>query len=276
MQEYYLDKNRIYYRKNEFKRERLTLVFIHGVSGSSSAWLNYEPIFENNYNVLIYDIRGHGMSKKYPKYKDYAIENFANDLEELLKYLQIKKFVLITNSFGGIIGLKYMESHQDNLLLNIMTSPEIFLNEGIMGRIIRPIFWSITQIISILPWNPKPRGHVDYSKYINVSEWDIGRNWADMRNTGLRAHMYTLRHSFKKEQEYNLQNIHAPTLIIHGEKDGMVPVKNVLSLKEKIPNAEMIIIPNATHDSARNNSKEISEAIEYFLDKNKTSLLRSI
>ena len=156
-----------------------------------------------------------------------------------------------------------------------MTSPEIYLNEGIIGSIVRPIFWLITQIVRVLPWNPKPRGHVDYSKYINVSEWDIGRNWADMKNTGLRAHMYTLRHSFKKEQEYHLQNIHVPTLIIHGEKDGMVPLKNVLRLKGKIPNAEMIIVPNATHDSARNNSKELSEAIELFLEKNK-SLLQSI
>jgi pimeloyl-ACP methyl ester carboxylesterase len=271
MQEHYLDNDRIYYRTNEFKPGRLTLVFVHGVSGSSSAWLNYEPMFENKYNVLFFDIRGHGLSKKYPKYTDYAIENFTNDLEELLKYLQIKKFILITNSFGGIIGLKYIERHQDKLLGNIMTSPEIFLNEGTMGKIIRPIFGLITKIVSIIPWNPKPRGHVDYSKYINVSEWDIGRNWADLHNTGLRAHMYTLRHSFKKEQEYNLQNIHVPTLIIHGEKDGMVPVKNVLRLKEKIPNGELIIIPKATHDSARNNSKEISEAIESFIEKNKAS-----
>jgi len=273
MQEHYLDNDRIYYRKNKFQPGRLTLVFVHGVSGSSSAWSNYEPIFENNYNILIYDIRGHGLSKKYPNYSDYAIENFANDLDALVKYLQIKKFILITNSFGGLIALEYIKRHQDILLGNIMTSPEIFLNEGFVAKIIRPIFWLITQLVSILPWNPKPRGHVDYSKYINVSEWDIGRNWADMRNTGLRAHMYTLRHSFRKEQEYNLQKIHVPTLIIHGEKDGMVPIKNVLRLKEKIGGAEMVIVPNATHDSARNNTKEISETIKSFLEKNKESLL---
>jgi pimeloyl-ACP methyl ester carboxylesterase len=56
----------------------------------------------------------------------------------------------------------------------------------------------------------------------------------------------------------------------------MVPIKNVLRLKEKIPNAEMAIVPNGTHDSARNNVKEISEAIESFLGKNKESLRESI
>jgi pimeloyl-ACP methyl ester carboxylesterase len=275
MKEYYLD-NRIYYRKNEFEPNKLTLVFVHGVSGSSSAWLNYEPIFEKKYNVLFYDIRGHGLSKKYLKFNDYAVKNFTDDLDTLITYLQIKKFILITNSFGGLIGLEYIKGHQDNLLGNIMTSPEIFLNEDPAAKIIRPILWLVAQIVSILPSNSKPRGHVDYSKYINVPEWDIGRNWADMYNTGLRAHIYTLLHSFHRKQEYNLQNIHVPTLIIHGEKDGMVPVKNALRLKEEIPGAEMITVPNATHDSARNNFREISEAIESFLEKNKESLRKGL
>ena len=68
MKEHFFE-DRIYYRTNEFKSDRLTLVFVHGVSGSSSAWLPYEKIFENKYNVLTYDIRGHGLSKKYPHYE---------------------------------------------------------------------------------------------------------------------------------------------------------------------------------------------------------------
>ena len=64
MKEYYFDNDKIYYRTNEFKADRLILVFIHGVSGSSSSWWTYEKIFENKYNILTYDIRGHGKSKK--------------------------------------------------------------------------------------------------------------------------------------------------------------------------------------------------------------------
>ena len=77
--------------KTEFIIERtsgsptdLTLVFAHGVSGSSSAWWPYEKIFENKYNVLTYDIRGHGLSKKYPNYEDYEIKNFVKDFHDLI------------------------------------------------------------------------------------------------------------------------------------------------------------------------------------------------
>ena len=99
MQEHIFD-NRIYYRTNEFQPGRPTLVFAHGVSGSSSAWLPYEKIFENKYNILTYDIRGHGLSKKYPHYEDYEIKKFAEDLHDLVSSLGITKFVLVSNSFG--------------------------------------------------------------------------------------------------------------------------------------------------------------------------------
>ena len=52
------------------------MVFVHGVSGSSSAWWPYEKIFENKYNILTFDIRGHGKLKKFPNYSDYKIKNF--------------------------------------------------------------------------------------------------------------------------------------------------------------------------------------------------------
>ena len=57
--ERYLD-NRVYYRHGEIKNERQTLVFIHGLLGSSSAWRPYEARFGTDYNLLFFDLRGHG------------------------------------------------------------------------------------------------------------------------------------------------------------------------------------------------------------------------
>lgn len=265
MKEQYLN-NEIYYRTNEFRPERLTLVFIHGVSGSSSAWLPYEKIFEQRYNILNYDIRGHGMSKKYPNYLDYKVENFAEDLNELILFLNIKKFVLVSNSFGSLIHLEYLKSHGENVLANIFTSPEVYAYEGFMAKIFRAIL-KLTIFLKLLPFNPKPRGHVDYSKYPNSTDWSVGRNFADMRNTGLRAHFYTLKQSFRPDQEYSLEKTNVPTLIIHGEKDTMVPIKNALAMSKKINGAQFIGIPNVDHNTVHNAVKEMSEAMESFLKK---------
>jgi len=267
MKEYFLGDEEIYYRKNDFKKERPTLVFIHGVSGSSSAWLPYEDEFKNKYNVLIYDIRGHGLSKKYPRYEDYEIKNFAYDLHDLVMYLNISKFILISNSFAGLVVLEYIKLWRDTVIANIFTSPEIYMYDGFLAKIGRPILKIITNLLRFMPFDPKPRGHVDYSKHANSTDWNIKRNLADMKNTGIHAHFFTLRHSMNSEQEYEMEQINMPTLIIHGDKDTMVPLKNAQKMSREIKNSEFINIPDVDHNTVHNAVKEISEAIENFIDK---------
>ena len=260
--------DRIYYRTNEFKPDRLTLVFAHGVSGSSSAWWPYEKIFANKYNILTYDIRGHGLSKKYPHYEDYEIKNFVEDLRDLITYLKIEKFILISNSFAGLVHLEYLKKYRENIIANVFTSPGIYLDKEFSAKIFRPVSKIITNVLNFLPFNPKPRGHVDYSKHQNSADWDIKRNIADMKNTGLHAHFYTLRRTFLPGQKYDLEKINVPTLIIHGEKDSMVPIKNAIKMSKEIKNAEFVSIPNTNHNSVHNGVKVMSEAIENFIEKN--------
>lgn len=266
MKEFYWEEKGIYYRTNEFRTDRVTLVFMHGVSGSSSAWLPYEKIFENKYNILNYDIRGHGTSKKYPHYEDYKVKNFTNDLYDLVTYLKIPQFVLISNSFAGLIHLEYLKTHRETVTANIFTSPEVYLDEGFFAKITRLVL-SLTALFNLLPFNPKPRGHVDYAKFIGSTDWSMGRNFADMRNTGLRAHFYTLRQSLVPGQKYDLQKINVPTLILHGKKDSMVSIKNSIKMSKEIKNSEFLSIPRIDHNTVHNAVKEMSQAMESFLGK---------
>ena len=263
MKEYYFD-NRIYYRVNDFKPDRKTLVFIHGVSGSCSAWWPFEKIFENEYNILTYDIRGHGLSKKYPNYEDYEITNFVNDLHDLLAHLNISKFVLISSSFGTLIAREYLKQYRQTVTALIFTSVEDYEGDAFILKIGRPALKVITSILHFLPFNSKPRGHVDYSKIKN-SDWSIERNFADTRNTGLRPQFCVIRQSFLPGREYDLDKINVPTLIIHGEKDSIVPIKNAIAFSKKIKNSKFVKIPNFDHDIHHNAVKEMSEAIEDFV-----------
>jgi len=263
MQEYYF-KDKIYYRKNEWKPDRMTLVFVHGVSGSCSAWWPYEKIFENKYNILTYDIRGHGNSKKYQNYEDYSVKNFASDLHDLVTFLNIQKFVLISSSFATLIAREYLKKYRDSVIALIFTSTEDFEKDELRLKIIRPILRVVNTIIGLFPFNPKTRGHVDYSK-LNNWDWSPQRNFADTRNTGLRAQFYTIEQSFLPGQEYELEKINVPVLIIHGEKDTIVPIKNAVAFSKKIKTSKFVKIQNFDHDIHHNAVKEMSLAIDDFV-----------
>lgn len=265
MKEYFL-KNEIYYRTNEFKPNRITLVFVHGVSGSCSAWLPYEKIFENKYNVLTYDIRGHGKSKKFPNYADYDMKCFANDIHDLVSHLNILKFVIISHSFAAPIALEYIKLFRETIIATVFLSPMINLNKNFSTTIMRPIL-KLTKAFNLFPFNPKKGGHVDYTKHPNTADWNIKRNYADIKNTTLRIHLYCLRQSFYKTlPEYDLEKINIPTLIMHGEKDSFVPVKNSVIMSQIIPNSELVIIPDIDHIVVLNKVKEVSKAIENFIE----------
>ncbi|MBI3888510.1 alpha/beta hydrolase [Candidatus Nomurabacteria bacterium] len=271
MQEHIFE-DRIYYRTNEFKPERLTLVFAHGAGGSSSAWLPYEKIFENKYNILSYDIRGHGKSKKYLNYEDYEIKKFAFDLHDLVNYLKIHKFILISNSFAGLVAFEYIKMWRSDVIGNVFTSPEVFLHEGLFAKIVRPMVSLLSRLFTILPFDPKPRGQVDYSKHIGSSDWDIKRNLADIRNTTPRVQFYAIQQSLNPKQEYCLEKIDVPTLVIHGELDSMVPMKNSIRLSKEIKNSEFVCVKNVDHNTVHNGVKFMSAAIESFIEKNKNVL----
>ena len=261
----YVFKNEIYYRTNEFKPGRLTLVLVHGVSGSSSAWLPYEKIFENKYNVLTYDIRGHGKSKKFLNYADYEMKCFAGDLYDLVSHLNISKFIIISHSFAAPIALEYIKSFRETVSAAIFLSPMLDLTNSFSGKIMRSIL-KLTRFFSWFSFNPKPGGHLDYTKYPNTTDWNIKKNYTHIKNTTFRIHLYCLRQSvILKPEHFSLEKINVPTLILHGKKDSMVGIKNSIILSEKIPNSKLVIIPNIDHIVVLNKVKEVSETISNFI-----------
>ena len=270
MKEFYL-KEEIYHRINEFKKDRLTLVFIHGLTGSSSAWIPYEKIFEDKYNILTYDIRGHGKSKKYPRYEDYEIKKFAEDLHSLILHLNISKFILISHSFGTLIAAEYLKLHPEKVLANIFLSPIFGSEKGLTAKILRLIL-KPAKIFNLLSFNPKPGRHIDYSNFLNTTDWDIKRFYADIPNTTLRVHSYCLKQSLIPQQEYFPGKFNIPILTVHGTKDTLAKAENSVIFSRKIKNCELVLIQNANHFFMLNDIKGTSSILESFIEKNKKDL----
>ncbi len=265
MREYFSEKLGLYYRKNDWRPGRKSLVFIHGVSASSSAYLRYDEKFKTDYNVLFFDLRGHGKSAKSNKYEDYEIKNLANDLFELVTELGLQKFVLISHSFGTLVALEFLAKHQNMAEKIIFLSP-IIDNNKLFGLILKP-FVKIAVWLDNFRFSPKPAGHVDYSKYPMSGEWSARRLWADVKNTGLRVYLYCVGQMYKFDGKNLLEKIAAPTLIIHGKKDGYSSVGNAFYMAGKIKNSELHVIPDADHIIVLNNFDEVSAAMEKFIGK---------
>lgn len=265
MKEYFFEQRGIYYRVNEFRPERQTIVFVHGVSGSSSAWLPYEKDLESVYNILSFDLRGHGKSEKPRTYEEYKISDFVEDLRSLIEFLQIGKFVFVGHSMGCFVILAYLHNYQEKVSKVVLLAPNFSGNKVLSAKMLIPLIYVGATLFEKIPYSPERGKHIDYSKYPNSSDWSIPRTIADMRNTTLRAYLYTTKQWYNFDAEDFLEKIHIPTLIIHGKKDTIFPVKYGVFMASKIPSAKIVLLENADHIIALNNAQEILKEVRDFM-----------
>lgn len=266
MTEQIYEPKKIYYRINEFKPDRPTLLFIHGISGSSSSWRLYEEKFLDKYNLITFDLRGHGKSVKFPNLDDYAINKFAEDIFELTSYLNIKSFVLISHSFGVLIALAFMAEHMEMVDRVIFLSPNKAPGKILAAKIIKPLF-KLVGLLKIFPFNTSGRGHIDYDRFKNTGDWNIRRMIADIHNTSLRVYLFGSRQSYNVDYGAIVDQINVPTLILHGKKDSIFPVAGAIEMAKKIKKSKLIILDRADHILVLNFFPEVSSAIEMFVDE---------
>ena len=89
------------------------LVFLHGVMGSGANWRRVVPHFQNSYQVLTFDQRGHGWSFK--PATGYAPEDYSLDLRLILDELNWNKVSLIGHSMGGRNALHFAQKYPQRL-----------------------------------------------------------------------------------------------------------------------------------------------------------------
>jgi len=78
-------------------------VFIHGFGGSSKVWFKQIRDFQEHFNVILIDLRGHGKSQNLPTHKRYSFELIAKEVAEVINFLKIQKAHFIGVSLGSII-----------------------------------------------------------------------------------------------------------------------------------------------------------------------------
>lgn len=272
MHEYFLETRGIYYRTNQWESSRPTLVFVHGLSGSSSAWDAYEEHFKNSYNLLTFDLRGHGRSYRHKKYDAYDIGHFVDDMHELLLHCEVEKFVLISHSFGTLVALEFLAHYEEMVTHAVFLSPSFAPGKSTGAKLIAP-FLALAPKLELLPQRTNRGKHIDYRKYPDTGDWNLRRILADVPNTGVRIYLYCTRQSFDVDREGLLPHITIPVLIMHGKKDSIFPVENSLVMKERIRGAELILLEHADHIIVLNNSNEVSSAIAHFIEGSNKSRL---
>lgn len=238
-------------------------MFIHGLSGSSSAWNEYENYFKNRYNIISLDLRGHGKSFRPENISDYEFKKFSEDIYNILKKENIKETNIISHSLGSLIAIQFHKDYPKIVNSMLLISPHYAPNKIKFSKLLLSFIKTIKLVLII---NKKKKGnHVNYKNYQNTGDWNLRRMYADIKNTGLKSFIYSTIKSYEVDYEEYIKTIKTPAWIVHGKKDTIFPISGSENISKILKNSKIIILDNANHIIVLNNFKELSKIINKFM-----------
>ena len=205
------------------------LLLLHGYTQSSKSWKPYVKEYENEYEVYLIDLTGHGNSE--PFKEDLSIKSVAQDLNSLIQYLQLKKIKAIGFSFGGDV-LYQLALINPSLIKSMITI-------GAVGT------WTIN----------------DFPEYLKAFTFENRNNfsWLKTSHAG-DEHIKAIMNQFKnytiKVSDKELQRIKPEILIMIGDDDEGMDLEEVVRVKKNLPNSDLWILPNVAHGAHEGENKD--------------------
>ena len=224
------------------------LLLIMGMSGTHLSW--GEPFLETlrrDFDVVIYDHRGIGLSSDAPA--GYSIADLADDAAGLLDVIGWESAHVVGISMGGMVAQELVLRHPDRvrtLTLGCtyaggegasLSAPEVIqglteaMTSGDRERAIRA-GWG---------YNVSPRFAADEDQYTEFRRRALE---VPARLPAIMAQMQAIQPHNTSER---LGQITAPTLVIHGTEDQMLPASNAEAIGRRIPDARVEIMDGIGH-----------------------------
>ncbi len=263
--------------------QAIPLVCLHGFPTSSWDWQPILPQLTINFRVITLDFLGYGLSDK-PLNYDYQINDQADIVEDLLKFLGIHQYHLLAHDYGDTVAQELLaRNHSQKLAIRKNTNtPSILscclLNGGLFPETHRPLLAqkllasSIGKwLSSILPFKVV-RNALSKTFHPNFSlpkdEWHILQGFMQYHR-GIQAQHKLI--DYMQQRRINrqrwvepLQNPPCPILLINGEDDPISGQHMVQRYSELVQNPKIISIKQCGHYPQLEKPDEIVTALLNF------------
>lgn len=229
-------------------RDAPPVILLHGFGASLDTWEPWAQALSTRFRVIRFDLPGFGLTGADPT-GDYTDARAMQCLVALMDQLGIDRAAIIGNSLGGRIAWTFAAEHPERVTRLVLVSPDGFASPGFAyGK--AP---DIPLMMQALPY-VAPRGMLKanlaaaYARPEVLSETTLTRYRDMMLAPGVRSAMLArMGQTVLRDPAPILARITAPTLLLWGEKDGMIPVANAQDYLANLPDATLVRLPDLGH-----------------------------
>ena len=231
------------------------VTFSHGWPLSSDAW-DGQMLFlvQNGFRVVAHDRRGHGRSSQASSGND--MDGYADDLAAVIEALDLKDATLVGHSTGGGEVVRYIARHGTKRVAKavlIAAVPPIMLKtaanpEGLPIEVFDNMRSGLIKDHSQFYKDLATQFYGANRPGAKVSQGILDQFWLWSMQAGLKNAYESIKAFSETDFTEDLKKIDVPTLVMHGEDDQIVPVKDAAVKSARlIKGAKEIYYPGAPH-----------------------------
>ncbi|WP_298194000.1 alpha/beta hydrolase [Novosphingobium sp.] len=229
-------------------REAPAVILLHGFGSSLDTWDAWAKALSARYRVIRLDLPGFGLTGPDPT-GDYSDARTLAVLAALMDQLALPKATLIGNSLGGRFAWEFAAHYPQRVDKLVLISPDGFASPGFeYGK--AP---EVPLMLEAMPW-VGPRSLIRANLAPAWAHPDalpdaVLDRYRDMLLApGVRrAILDRTRQTVLTDPAPRLRSITAPTLLLWGEQDAMIPISNAQDYLRLMPGARLVRLPGMGH-----------------------------
>ncbi len=240
-----------------------SLLLAPGLGAHSGVWGPFPQVFAGKRRVVTYDPRGLGSSSAGEG--ELTLGTMAADIKAVLDACAIEKTALMGVSMGALVALRFALDYPDAVSRLVLVTPAassgryakwLFETLGILNERLAPDeYVKLTGMLAFAPpFFEKGYGMIkDMLKMLTPTEAEykqIGRQLECLKEADITS---------------ELSQIEAPTLIIAGERDTLVPIEEARRLAARLRGSRLHTLPDVGHSPFLEATEEVITLINEFL-----------
>jgi non-heme chloroperoxidase len=249
------------------------ILFSHGWPLSADAWDGQMLFFgQNGFRVIAHDRRGHGRSDQ--PWDGNTMDQYADDLAELIEKLDLKDLVMIGHSTGGGEVAHYIGRHGTARVAKVVlvgaVPPLMLKTEANPEGTPLEVFDGIRQGTATnrsqffkdltMPFYGFNREGAKVNEGFRESFWLQGMAGS------IKGHYDCVREFSEVDYTEDLKKIDRPTLIIHGDDDQIVPIAASAEKSAKIvKDAQLLVYKGGAHGLAEVQAEKFNADVLAFV-----------
>jgi len=229
-------------------RSAPVVIFLHGFGASLQTWDEWARDLERDHRVIRYDLPGFGLTGADPT-GNYSDSRSIEVLAALMDRRGVARASVVGNSMGGRIAWIFAALHPERMDKLVLISPDGFASPGLAYGVAPKVPLMVRMLPYVLP-SPMLRASLAPA-YANRNAMTdtLFRRYRDMMLApGVRgAIVERMKQEILVDPVPLLRRIEAPTLLLWGEKDGMIPFVNSADYLRVLPHGTIVALPGIGH-----------------------------